>query len=84
MLYPFIFLGTCLESKKLHGLHFFQRLRLEYKKNLQGFRTLGGLKKDQDFFKVNSGKCMILPPTIADSWAKIPTQVILADCLASG
>lgn len=36
------------------------------------------------FEKVKSGKGMISPPFMADSWARIPTQVILADCRALG
>ena len=33
---------------------------------------------------VNDGKYRIFPPSIADSCARIPTQVILADCRAFG
>jgi hypothetical protein len=38
-----------------------------------------------DYFEnVKSGNGIILPPFIADSWASIPTQVMLADCFALG
>jgi len=36
------------------------------------------------YFKVNSGSLIICPPFIADSWANIPTQVMLADSTAFG
>jgi hypothetical protein len=35
-------------------------------------------------FMVKSGSEIFSPPCIADSWASIPTQVMLADCLALG
>ena len=34
--------------------------------------------------KLNSGIRISSPPFKADSWANIPTQVMLADCLAFG
>ena len=33
---------------------------------------------------VKSGSCLIFPPSMADSCARIPTQVMLADCAALG
>lgn len=36
------------------------------------------------FSKVNFGNLIISPPFKADSCAKIPTQVMFADCLAFG
>ena len=36
------------------------------------------------YSNVNSGNVMISPPFIADSWARIPTQVMFADCCAFG
>src|SRR5436305_10422123 len=35
-------------------------------------------------FSVNSGRRTISPPLVADSWARMPTQVQFADKLAFG
>ena len=40
--------------------------------------------KPRAYCNVNSGNGVISPPAMADSWAKMPTQVQLADCTALG